>query len=246
MFTPTSRDQLRDAILAWAQDDPRIVGGALTGSAALGKEDRWSDIDLIFGVEPADELQAVLADVTALMAADHGAVHHLDVVARRTVYRVFFLESTLQVDLAFAPAEEFGAVAPSFKLLFGEEREQPQFPGPDAAGLIGWAWLYALHARSSLERGKPWQAEHMIAGLRERVLSLACLRHNLPAHEGRGVDQLPDDLKATLHDSLVGTLDPEALRRAFRVATEALVQETEHADPSLADRVRGPIRALCV
>jgi predicted nucleotidyltransferase len=31
-------------------NDSRIMGAALTGSAAGGREDRWSDIDLFFAV----------------------------------------------------------------------------------------------------------------------------------------------------------------------------------------------------
>src|SRR5437867_1213728 len=39
MFTPEERVRLREAILAMARADPRVTGGALTGSAAGGTED---------------------------------------------------------------------------------------------------------------------------------------------------------------------------------------------------------------
>ncbi len=41
---------------------------------------------------------------------------------------------------------------------------------PDADELIGLGWVYALHVRSSLERGRVWQAEWMLIHVREQVL----------------------------------------------------------------------------
>lgn len=61
----------------------------------------------------------MLADWTVLMYRQHGALHHMDVLSGATVYRAFLLASTLQVDIAFAPEAEFGAIAPTFRLIFG-------------------------------------------------------------------------------------------------------------------------------
>ena len=56
MFTPEERDDLRRKLIEAARVDSRISGGAVTGSAALDAQDRWSDIDLAFGIEPAETL----------------------------------------------------------------------------------------------------------------------------------------------------------------------------------------------
>jgi hypothetical protein len=119
MFTETERDELRAALVAAARADERITGAALTGSASVGNEDRWSDIDLAFGFAAGTDLGAAIADWTAVMYSDHGAVGQVDIISGAVTYRVFLLASTLQVDLAFAPAADFGAVAPTFRLLFG-------------------------------------------------------------------------------------------------------------------------------
>ena len=111
MFSMAERTALRAALITAARTDQRITGIALTGSGALGTEDRWSDIDLAFGFAAGTDLGAALRDWTAVMYADHGAVDHMDVISGGVTYRVFLLASTLQVDLAFAPAAEFGAVA---------------------------------------------------------------------------------------------------------------------------------------
>jgi predicted nucleotidyltransferase len=244
VFTPAERQKLRDSLVAAARTDPRITAAALTGSAAAGREDAWSDIDLAFRLADNADLEPALAEWTERMYREHGAVDHLDMPLRATVFRVFLLASTLQVDLAFWPPDEFGATGPTFRLLFGAANQRPAAHLPAATQLVGMGWLYALHARSSIERGKGWQAEHMISGMREQVIALACLRHGLPPDQGRGVDALPADVTGPLTATLVGTVDEGTLRRAFAATTQALLAEAAHADTELADRLRAPLEAM--
>ena len=227
-----------------ARADDRITGAALTGSASVGRDDRWSDIDLAVSVAPSAEMSDVMSDWTASLYADHGAVTHLDLRRGGTVYRVYLLGSTLQVDIAFSPAAEFGAIGPTFQLLFGAANDPRPAPEPAAADLIGMGWLYALHARSSIERGRVWQAEYMISGIRERVLALACVRHGLPATQGRGVDALPTAVTGPIAATLVRAPEPTELRRAFRAATAVLLTEIGYADSALAERLAAPLGEL--
>jgi hypothetical protein len=244
MVTPEDRDELRDTLIAAAHADERIAGAALTGSAALGATDRWSDIDLALGVDAAADYTQVVADWTDRMYRAHGAVHHLDVVHEGILYRVFLLASTLQVDLAFWPAAEFGATGPTFRLLFGTANERSPRPRRAAAELIGLGWLYALHVRSSIARGRAWQAEYMLSAARDQVLALICLRHGLSALEGRGIDSLPPEATAALAGALIRSLDIAELRRAFGVVSDALIAETERADAGLANQLAVPLREL--
>lgn len=240
MFTPEDRTLLRDALVDAARSDERVTGAALTGSAALGAEDAWSDIDLAFAVD--GDPGPVLADFTERMYREHAAVHHLDVVFERTVFRVFLLANTLQVDLAFWPAADFGATTPKFRLLFGTAQDRPATPPPDARRLIDLAWLHALHARSSIERGRGWQAEYMISRVREYTLALACLRHGVSAVEGRGLDQLPADVTRPFEATLVR--EPSDAGRAFHAVTELFIGEIEHVDADLAQRLAPLLREI--
>jgi predicted nucleotidyltransferase len=255
MFTPEERTRLRDALIARARADERITGAALTGSASRDAEDRWSDIDLALGVAAGADLGPVMADWTGVLYREHGALDHLDVVSGAVVYRVFLLASTLQVDIAFAPEDEFGPRAPTFRLLFGRAADrlaaaartaeaEAEAEAGRAAELIGMAWLYALHARSSLARGRVWQAEYMISGVRDHVLALACVRHGVPAVQGRGMDQLPAEVTAGFAAALVRSVDGAELERAFRAVTESLIAEIGLADAGLAGRLTGVLREL--
>jgi hypothetical protein len=244
MYAPADRNRIRKSIIDVAQADERIIGGALTGSAASDREDYWSDIDLAFGVAPNADFNQTISDFSELMYKSHNAIDHVDVKSGGWVYRVFFLSNTLQVDLAFAPSDHFGALAPTFRMLFGTSTEQVPRPKRDAEELIGWGWLYALHVRSSLARKRYWQAEYMINGMRNQVLMLACRRHGLPESEGRGLDDLPVEVTAALSKALVGSLDCVGLSRAFAVIVEALIVEATNVDGRLGQRLARVLRDL--
>jgi hypothetical protein len=244
MFTPEQRVKLRSELLQWAANDRRISGAAITGSAADEREDRWSDIDLAFGINSEAEMASVLTDWTTHMYDRHRALHHFDVKAGAWTYRVFLLSDTLQVDLAFVTKTEFRPLAPTFRLVFGTSETLQPFPSPLAGDLIGLGWLYALHARSSIARGTLWQAEHMISGLRDHVLALSCMRHCLPAVHGRGIDMLPEEVTAQLAKALVRELDPDELQRAFGVAVKGLLFEIGKTDAELAERLNEPLSSL--
>ena len=111
-----------------ARADERFTGVALTGSASIGQEDQWSDIDLAFGVH-VDRLDAAIADWTARMYRESAAIHHVDVRARSSLYRVFLLPGTLQVDLAFTPARTSGRWGRPFASLVAE-RTTCTYPSP--------------------------------------------------------------------------------------------------------------------
>ncbi len=135
-------------------------------------------------------------------------------------------------------------VGPSFRLLFGEANAPTSPPRPAPETLIGMGWLYALHARSSIARGRSLQALHMVNQLRDQVVSLACLRHGLPAAEGRGADDLPPDILATIAETLVRGLHRRDLSTAFANAMTALINEAEQIDSDLASRLRVPAQHL--
>ncbi len=238
MFTEEERARLRSQLLEYAANDQRISGGAITGSGAAEREDQWSDIDLAFGVRNAAEVPRILSDWTEYMYRQQLALHHLDVRAGAWIYRVFLLPNTLQVDLAFVPAAEFQALAPTFRLIFGDANEPRHLPPPSPGDIIAFGWLYAVHARSSIARRKLWQAEYMISAMRDNALALACMQHGLPAVHGRGMDLLPNEVSAKYEGCLVRQLDTAELSRAFRRVTHGLLSEIRSIDEPLAERLQ--------
>ena len=226
-----------------AGDDPRVVAGAAVGSLALGGGDRYSDLDLTFAVADDVPVVQVLEDWTRTLGDELGALHLVDLERAPTVYRVFLLPDALQFDLSLTPAARFAPAGPRWRTLFGEivESEARTPKPPVAADLLGWGVIYGLHARSCIERGRLWQAEHYVGAVRDHALSLACLRRDLQAVQARGYDDLPADALAAFEGTHIGSLEPERLRSALSAAMRRLLEEgKEAAVPSvdvLAERV---------
>lgn len=235
MFSTAERDSIRERLLAAAESDAAIVGAAITGSHAVDSGDRWSDIDLMFGVE--GPLDAALDRWTDLLHRDFAAVHHWDLPAGATVYRVFLLPGRLEVDLGFAPAEDFRPHGPTWRTVFGHPAPATGIPDPSVRSLAGLGWHHAVHAWVSIQRRRWWQAEQWIGALRGQILALACLRLGHPTGYAKGAHLLPAEVTAPLDATLVRALDQAELTRALTAATTALIAEIELADPALAARL---------
>ena len=243
MFSIDERNRIRDRVLQLAAADARVVAGAVVGSLAHNDGDRWSDLDLTFAIVDALPLQAVLEDWTRAIVAEFDAAHLFDLPSGTSIYRVFLLPGCLQFDLSFTPASTFGATGPKFKLLFGSSVEKPYLQSPPAHELFGYAVHHALRARFCIERGRCWQAEYWISATRDYAMSLACLRHGLPATNGRGLDDLPPDVRDSLKDALVMSLERGELLRALGCAIEGLLREGD-AVQALAAQVAPQLRML--
>jgi hypothetical protein len=227
VFTVEERNRVRERVLELARADPRVVAGAEVGSLALGGGDRWSDLDLSFGISDGVEPAEVLDDWTTDLAEGFDAVVLFDLVADPAVYRVFLLPDYLQLDVSVAPASRFRATSPRFKLLFGNANEPEHISLPSRDYTLGWAVLWVRHARICIERQQWWQTEYCITQIRYLGMQLSCLRHDLPASFGRGLDHLPVEDRDAFEGAIVRSLDPDELLRALTVAKEGLSRECE-------------------
>jgi hypothetical protein len=156
MFTVEQRDALRERVLGLAEEDDRVVAGAVVGSLAVDRADRFSDLDLTFGIADRVRVADVLDDWTGTLIDELDAVHLAELERGPTTYRVFLLPDALQLDLSMTPAARFRPAGPRFRLLFGEttagESETPTPPVPGdlfistravAGDIFGWGVIYA-------------------------------------------------------------------------------------------------------
>jgi hypothetical protein len=171
-FTAEERASVRRRVLERAEEDPRIVAAAVVGAEAAGRVDRWSDLDLTFGVAESTSVEEVLNEWTGELATELEAVHLFDVHVGPTVYRVFLLPGNLQVDLSFTPTAQFGALGPNFRLLFGAAvehrvREPMSRLAETSRQRFGLCVLYLVRARLGVERGDLEQAERYLRSASE-------------------------------------------------------------------------------
>jgi hypothetical protein len=233
MFSPEFRERVRNHILELARSDRRIIAGAAIGSDASGTSDRWSDLDLTFGLREGISPSEVLDEWGTNLEKEFGASSLFDLSSRATLYRVFLFPGNLQVDLSFTPgfAAEYG---PRFKLLFGSAVKKEYASPRPAKDAFGYAVHHAVRARFSIERNHAWQAEYWISGVRDEALALACIHRKLEPYHGRGFDRLPTDVLAQAKLTLVAALDREELLRALGAAVELLLKEADDTDARAA------------
>lgn len=229
MFTVEYRAHVRERLIAKAKADPRIESAAAVGGSAEGEGDRWSDIDLTFGLAPDVSIESVLSEWTTSIRSELDAVALFDLPFRSTIYRVFLLPGSLQVDLSFTPGLDFGAHTPRFKLLFGQAVPKEHVRPPSPSYVFGMGVHHAVRTHYCIERGRLWQAEYWISAVRDHALTLACLRHGLEPELGRGFDQLPLEVRELAERALVRSIDAEELQRALRAAVDSLLSESADA-----------------
>lgn len=169
-FSLAYRDRVFSQILKWASVDSRIVAGAVVGSVATSPGDRWSDLDLSFAVGGGLPAIDVLEDWTANLATEFSTNKLFDVPVGRSIYRVFLLPGCLQLDLSFTPAEDFGAIGPNFRLLFGEAVKKPHVPLPKPEDLFGYAVHHAAQG-PHLHRARAVAASRVLDQLRPSLRS---------------------------------------------------------------------------
>lgn len=226
VFTPEFRAHVRERLIEMAKSDHRIESAAAVGGSAEGEPDRWSDIDLTFGLAKDASIDAVLADWTKNVRDEFAAVTLFDLPFRSSMYRVFLLPGSLQVDLSFTPGSDFGAHTPRFQILFGHPVEKEHVQPPPPSYEFGLAAHHAVRAHLSIERGRLWQSEYWVSAVRDHALTLACLRLGLPPEYGRGFDRLPESIRGAAEKALVRSIEAEELKRALRAAVQALLSES--------------------
>jgi hypothetical protein len=227
-------------VLRLAENDSRVVAAATIGSLAHGDGDRWSDLDLTFGVAAGSSVAVVLEDWTRELTEAFDAVPLLDLSRGDLIYRVFLFADWLQVDLSFAPGS-VRQTGPAFNVLFGAHTVELAEP-LSAEGLFGTAVLYARHVLVAVARGQWWHAEYCVSCVRDSALTLACLRRDLPTGYGKGFDRLPADVRESFEGALVRSLEPDELRRALAVSVTGLLQDSRGLP--IAETLQSQLREL--
>lgn len=235
MFNVQFREEVREKIISKSKSDSRIVCAAVIGSYAQGTVDRWSDIDLTFGVDEFFSTSSLINSWSDYVVKEFAGMVLFDFQVRNTTYRIFILPGCLQVDISFSPASEFGAMGPHFKLLYdkqnkktnGKESEKPPTKQQPTQEIFGYMVHHILRARFCAERNKLWQAEFWISETRNYALKLACISRGLNADYARGFDDLPNEILSSFKDAYVKELNKNEILRVIKVLVTGLPNISE-------------------
>lgn len=240
MFNVQFREEVREKIISKAKGDNRIISAAVIGSYAKGTVDRWSDIDLTFGVNELFTIKELLRSWTDYVLYEFQGLVLFDVKSGSTIYRVFILPGCLQLDLSFSTASEFGAKGPHFNLLFSKQYEKPRLrPQPNenpqlrpepTKELFGYMVHHILRARFCMERNRLWQAQYWIGEARNYALKLACQSRGLNSDYGRGFDDLPHNIQTLFKNTFMGLLSNTEILNAIKNIISAIPSISEEVN----------------
>ena len=244
MFTIAQRDRVRELLLDMARNDSRLSAGAFVGSTASGP-DRWSDLDLAFGINRNSSIDQILTDWTVRLEGEYDAVKLFDLPVSSSVYRVFLFPSNLQVDVSFTPEADFGPRGPEFKMLFGKAAKEHKVSSFSPEHTFGLAVHHLVRARICLERGKAWQAEYWIGAARDYALTLACHNRGLKIAYGGGFDDLPGEVLRKFRSTFPNPLNHEQLLEALRRTIDGLLDNSQEVR-DMASRLEPQLRQLAL
>jgi predicted nucleotidyltransferase len=230
-----------------ARDDVRVIAAAWLGSAARGEEDAWSDIDLALRLAKGADAAAVLSDWSTWLASTVEVSDTMDVYASGAVYRVFLCRDSLQIDLSVFPWDKFRATnGEPLRILFGEAEAPEAAPEPAWRTQVRMGWLYALHARSAIRRGRTLQADLMLAEWRACVIALACERLGLDRRHARAAHLLPPDLHSALEHARPPRLSQEELEISLARTAAVYLEEVGRHDLDYSNELRHAMNAIAV
>ncbi|MGI8574632.1 MAG: nucleotidyltransferase domain-containing protein [Egibacteraceae bacterium] len=231
MASEDRQHAVRSAVLRMAEDDPWIVGAAVTGSHARGTADGWSDVDLFFAVAQSCDVTEALDAWTVGLDDAFGVAHHFDLATDTAVYRAFLLTDLLEIDIGFAEQQYFAAMGDqAFMVDFGSPHHPRPAHPPDRRSAIGHAWHHILHARVCVVRDRPLQALYWTNAVRAIVSDMMCQRLGLAATHAKGADELPSRLQDRLAATIVPTLNADAFDVALTRITDCLIDELRLAN----------------
>src|SRR5262245_57428953 len=129
VFTPDEREESAARVLELLREDARVESAELAGSLATGTADPWSDGDVDVEVAEGADQREVADDWVTRAYESLPVLHHFAVAFGDFQVRGLLLESLLEVDTRFQPAD-----AP-----------EDEWPARDAEAEAGFAWHDVLH-----------------------------------------------------------------------------------------------------
>lgn len=227
MYSIQDRNYVQNLIIELSKNDTRITDCAIVGSESVGENDKFSDIDLTFGVKNDINISQILNEWNDLMSERFDANVLFDLPYEESIYRVYLLPNALQVDLSFTPHKNFGAITTRFKLLFGQSSEREQKRPPELPNVFGYCVLYALKSRCSTERKKYRQSFHYLNELRNNLMILKCLTLKTNPFDGRSYDELPISFLNKIKRTLAKDVKQSDLNNSLKNLTTILTEEAE-------------------
>jgi hypothetical protein len=241
---PGSAGPILAAVLAAAERDPRLVGVIVTGSAATGTMDEFSDVDLVIVCRDGDEEDLVreaprfaagLGPLLACFTGEH--------VGEPRLLISLYGPPLLHVDLTFVADADLDLRVEDGVVLWQRERAldaalaraPAAWPPPDPQWIEDRFWIWIHYAAAKVGRGELLECLDMLAFVRATVLGpLIAVARGHRAAGVRRLERIAPDLLPELH-ATVAEPTPRGCLEALQAAV-SLYRGLRRDDPAVARR----------
>ncbi|MEZ8357265.1 oxalate:formate antiporter [Vibrio splendidus] len=243
---PAPHKALLIKVIDVLSQDPRICGIAASGSFGSDSMDKYSDLDFVIAVNPADynnvmqERFSILDQIGGKVAAFTGE----HVGEPRLIVSIFGPEP-VHVDFKFVSLPDAAARVDNNHVLWERDSlltdvfstAEPDYPQPNPQWIEDRFWIWTHYAATKIARGEYFETIEFLSFLRQNVLSpLALKQAGLTPSGVRKIEaRLPEfaqELAKTVsmpeRDALIPALD-QAVKLYLELRSNEQVSVDEHA-----------------
>ena len=237
-YTPEERQQILDALLDALKGDGCITGVLVVGSAAVGFQDDYSDIDLSVVMATEADVEPVFRDWDGKIQALFPVVTRFEThYGPNSFLYGFLLDSLLELDIGFLCLNNLVARRPYWQIVFDRSGQiqtimeaslvskPTTLKSARCQQSLESIWHYIMHCAICLRREQNWRAVYYLDMVRQQTIELAGLRLGLETKNYRQVDQFPADLLLSWQQSLPSDLSPGKIMRALQTAVQCFFDE---------------------
>ncbi|MFA0413819.1 nucleotidyltransferase domain-containing protein [Vibrio renipiscarius] len=236
---PDSHKQLLEKIIQVLKQDSRIVGIGASGSYATDTLDKYSDLDLVIAIDPA-QFEAVMAERLIIVDSIEGktAAFTGEHVGEPRLVIALYAPDAIHVDFKFVSLPDAAIRVDDTRVLWEKDQllsdvfktNEPKYPQPDPQWIEDRFWVWTHYAATKIARGEYFEALEFLSFLRTTVLSpLALKQAKLTPSGVRKIEiRLPEFSKKL--ESTVAKPEKTALISAMKQCIELYLSLRGHED----------------
>lgn len=182
---PETHKQLLDKIITTLKKDQRILGIGASGSYASDAMDKYSDLDLVIAVNPADfddimtERFTIINSIEGKIAAFTG-----EHVGEPRLVIALYAPHAIHVDYKFVSLPDAATRVDDTKVLWEKDQlltdtfktKKHQYPCPEPQWIEDRFWIWVHYAATKIARGEYFEALEFLSFLRNVALSPLALQ----------------------------------------------------------------------
>lgn len=246
MYSSARRTKLLKELEILAKSLQAVEGMVVVGSGVHNFTDDMSDLDVIFVVDPTDELEHVVGTIADKVAAAYRPVAFSKYIHHAEVHVLcYLLEDMLELDLGVWSLARLFASKPEWKIQYSksgsiekklrETSHSPPTPYQTGEELLQSLWIQARAGVVAIDRNQVFKAIAETNAIRATTLRLICESNGFAHDFERNVEKIDDPLVSRLRHSFASGTEPGELLAALSAVCDISIDAMNNAGIKVSD-----------